>query len=261
VTETDSRRSADPGSSNDSGIAAVHLVEGASIRRRPTWFARLARPQDETLVAILLATAALGTAWSGYQASVWGGIQSTQYNVSSGLRTRAMRASDRAARLQLLDVVLFTKWLEARADRHPRLARYYRAHFRREFVPAFEAWQASGLTRASESTPFERPEYNLADARESEQHDAAATKAVAAGHRANEISDGYVFDTVILASVLFFAGAVRPLVSPRARGTILVVAVLLCVWALVRVANEPVAQLDPGARPLLRKSSGAANGH
>lgn len=232
-------------------------MQATSRRRRPFLLAWLSWPRDETLAAILLAVAALATAWSSYQASVWGGIQASQYNRSGGLRTRATRAAEQAARLQLVDVILFTKWLEAESDGRTRLASYYREHFRDEFRPAFDAWRASGRESAARTTPFERPEYKLRTAMEAERLDDTASRAVASGQRANDISDGYVFDTVILASVLFFAGAVRPLVSPRARRAILFMALTLCIWSLVRLVNEPVAKLDEGARPLLQASAKA----
>ena len=234
------------------GRSELRVVQTTPHARRSSFVGWLSR-HDELLAAVLLAIAALATAWSSYQASVWGGIQATHYNMSGGLRTRATRAAEQAARLQLLDVVLFTRYLEAEADGKARLARYYRDHFRPEFRPAFEAWHATGITRAAAPTPFERREYSLATARQAERLDDAATKTVAAGHRANDISDGYVFDTVILASVLFFAGAVRPLVSQRARGVILLIGLMLCIWAVVRLVNEPVARLDDAAQPLLHK--------
>jgi hypothetical protein len=252
MTATDSRAAVDPSADE----SELRVGQRTPSRRRRSLFAWLLRPSAETLAAILLAIAALATAWSSYQASVWGGIQSAQYNTSGGLRTRATRAAEQATRLQLLDVFLFTKWLEAEADGHTRLARYYREHFRPEFRPAFEAWRAAGADAAARTTPFERPEYQLATAIESERLDKAASTAVAAGQRANDVSDGYVFDTVILASVLFFAGAVRPLVSQRARGAILFIAFVFCGWSLLRLANEPVAKLDEGAQPLLRAASG-----
>jgi hypothetical protein len=251
MTVTEPQRSADPAADQP----PLRSSEAPSRPRRPRWLGWLRRPSGEALAAILLAVAALATAWSSYQASVWSGIQSMQYSAAGGLRTRATRAADKATQQQVVDVILFTKWLEAQANGQARLGRYYRDHFRAEFRPVFEAWWAAGADRAAATTPFERPEYSLAAGREAERLDDAASSAAAAGERANDVSDGYVFDTVILASVLFFAGAVRPLASPRSRGAILFIALLLCIWALLRLVNEPVAKLDPGARLFVRTSA------
>lgn len=48
--------------------------------------------------------------------------------------------------------------------------------------------------------------------------------------------------TVILATVLFFAGAVRPLVPPRTRDIVLAIAIVLSAWAIARLALTPVAR-------------------
>ena len=66
-------------------------------------------------------------------------------------------------------------------------------------------------------------------------------RALDAGQRANDLSDRYVFVTVILASVLFFAGAVRPLVNPQLRGMMVLIAATLLIWAIVRLVGTSVA--------------------
>jgi hypothetical protein len=188
---------------------------------------------------LLLAVAALATAWSSYQASVWGGVQAAQYTLSSVLRGKAASASNEAARLRLMDALLFMKWLEASADQRPHLVALYEAHFRSDFRVAFDAW-AKDSTRPENSTPFERGEYHSSKADDGERYDAAANRALQQGQHANDVSDQYVFETVILATVLFFAGAVRPLVGPKLRTFMLLVATLLCLTALIRVVTTPV---------------------
>jgi hypothetical protein len=208
------------------------------LRARLEWWHR----NSENFAALLLAIAALATAWSGYQASTWGGIQAAQYTMSSVLRGKAGRASDEAARNRFLDMALFTRWFEANADGRTRLSALYEVHFRPEFRVAFDAWRTTTGGETMASLPFERPEYHLQRARDAEHYDSAAARALDLGQRANDISDAYVFVTVILATVLFFAGAVRPLVAPRTRGIVLLMATLLCLWGLIRLVTEPVAR-------------------
>jgi divalent metal cation (Fe/Co/Zn/Cd) transporter len=217
------------------------------VRRRrvglPDWrhFFTKWRWSGEHGAALLLAFSALATAWSSYQASVWGGVQATQYNLSSVLRGRASAANDEAARGRLFDIALFTKWLEAYAEKRMRLVVLYEKHFRPEFQPAFKAWLADSAGIAT-TTPFQRADYRLAKATESDSLSAASTHALEAGEHANDLSDDYVFATVILATVLFFAGAVRPLIAENLRGFVLLVATLLCLAALARLLTTPVAR-------------------
>jgi hypothetical protein len=194
------------------------------------------------VVTVLLATAALATSWSSYQASIWSGVQSRQYNVSSGLRTRAMRASEEGARFRLVDVALFTRWLEAHVDGRTKVTAFYEKHFRTEFRPAFDAWRASHADVLAAQTPFALPEYRVAKERDAERLDKDATGEFEAGQRANDNSDRYVFVTVMLASVLFFAGAVRTVQTPHGRVALLGIATALCLLALVRLATLPVSR-------------------
>lgn len=220
-------------------------MEAPSKRRSAPWLERsfawlTVRGNEDIVVAVLLAVAALATAWSSYQASIWSGVQAVQYNVSSGLRTRAMRAAEDAARFRMVDIALFTRWLEAYVDKRTTVAAFYETHFRPEFRPAFVAWRAADPKLIDAPTPLDRAEYRVARSLDAERLDDAATRAFEAGQHANDTSDGYVFGTVILASVLFFAGAVRTITSPRGRVGVLLIAMSLCVWALVRLATSPV---------------------
>lgn len=209
----------------------------------PRWPGWLSQRASENLSAFLLAIASLATAWSGYQASVWSGIQAREYTVAMELRTRSAQVADEVARIRMFDLAIFTRWLEAHSSDRERLALMYERHFRPEFRPAFTAWRKEfGRPGTEGTTPFTRPEYRLASAAQADRIDQASTRAFRTGQVANDVSDGYVFDTVILATVLFFAGAIRPLVAPRTRGIILLIAIVLCVWAIARLVGEPVAR-------------------
>ena len=168
---------------------------------------------------------------------MWGGVQSAKYTLSSVLREKATAANDEAERRKLLDVLLFTKWLDAYIEQRPRLEAAYESRFRSEFRVAFDAWRKDSTHLGD--TPFDRPEYQSAKAMEADRDQAAANRALRLGEHANGVSDQYVFQTVIFATVLFFAGAVRPLVGPRLRTFLLLLAALLCVTAVVHLAMTP----------------------
>jgi type VI protein secretion system component VasF len=58
----------------------------------------------EILATALLAVAALATAWSGYQASLWDGIQSSNYTQASAARTNAAQKLTEANQYRLADL-------------------------------------------------------------------------------------------------------------------------------------------------------------
>jgi hypothetical protein len=197
---------------------------------------------SENGAAILLALTALATAWSSYQASVWGGIQSASYTRSAILRGKASQAKDEIVRSRLLDVALFSRWLEADADHKPHLRALYEAHFRPEFRAAFERWRNSSAVEQGTTTPFDPPGYKSPRSDEAARYEADAARVLDAGEQANATSDRYVFFTVTLASVLFFAGAVRPVITPKFRTAVLLIATLLCLWTLGQLFSAPLAR-------------------
>lgn len=217
-----------------------HAIRPVSVseRRVRAWL----RERNEILAAVLLAFSALATAWSSYQASLWGGVQATEYNLSSGLRLSATHAADDAMRYRLLDIALFSQWLQVYVAGRTGLATIYEEHFRPEFSAAFRAWRSLDGTRMRATTPFEQPEYHLQQTRAAEEFSADAAEALQAAQRANHVSDQYVFVTVILALVIFFAGAIRPLVSMPLRGPALLMSALLCAWAVLRIITSPLAR-------------------
>lgn len=206
-------------------------------------WAWLERGTHDKLTTLLLAGAALATSWSSYEASRWGGVQDSYYSQASSARTRAAHTADNAMRLRMMDIGIFMNWLNAYADDKQVLKEFYERRFRPEFRPAFRAWLATHPLRdsTSGSTPFQRPEYRLALDEETERLVKESMRLFEAGQQANANSDGYVFDTVILATVLFFTGALGQIVRPKVRGAILGMACVLLVLSVVRLAMAPVA--------------------
>jgi hypothetical protein len=206
-------------------------------------WAWLKRDAHDKLTTTLLALAALATSWSSYQASIWGGVQSSSYSRSGGMRARATHAADDAQRLRIVDIAMFMNWMQAYGDGHETIRRYYETHFRPEFRPAFKAWIATAsVTDTDGTTPFQRPEYRLAKDEEASQLDREATRLFQQGQEANDNSDRYVFNTVILAAVLFFTGSLQTIRSNQYRGIILTIACLMFIVALVRIMTSPVAR-------------------
>ncbi|MGB9634220.1 MAG: hypothetical protein ACPL8I_12875 [Chloroflexaceae bacterium] len=196
----------------------------------------------ETLSAILLSLAALGTSWSGYQAGLWNGQMVTRYNQASALRVESVRNSGIASRNVQIDVQLFTNWLGAIAANNQALADFYRTRFRPEFVPAFEAWLASRPLENPQaaSNPFELPEYRLVAQEEAARLEREAGEMFDQGIAANQISDRYVLNTVILALVLFFSGLVSNFKLLFVRMTLIAIALALLAYGVSRLLVYPV---------------------
>jgi hypothetical protein len=86
------------------------------------------------------------------------------------------------------------------------------------------------------SSPFVLPSYRVAEDAVSDSLDRAAGGAMTESQRANRISDSNVLDAVIMATVLFFAGAERGGVH-RLRLVMLLIAAGMFVTGFVRLLD------------------------
>ncbi|MGW8144912.1 MAG: hypothetical protein ACWGN2_10985 [Anaerolineales bacterium] len=207
----------------------------------PTRFDRW-EPLAEVLATIVLAFATLATAWSGYQAARWGGVQSTSYSQAGALRTESTRASTQAGQLAQIDIAMFMNAINALAEGNQPLVDFYRERLRDEFKPAVEAWLATDPANNPDAppSPFSMPEYQLSRAQEAEQLQADAEAKFAEGTAANQTSDNYILNTVILASVLFLGGIASRFKAMAARWVIIVLSLVILVFGLINIFTYPI---------------------
>jgi hypothetical protein len=195
----------------------------------------------ETFATILLAVAAVATAWASYQAAQWRGEQASHSSKSTAARIQASSASTHAGQLATIDVAMFTQWIDATEAGKAQLADFYRARFREEFTPAFDAWLATKpLTNAdAPPTPFAMPEYQLSDNKEAERLNSVAQAESAAASIAIDRSDNYMLAVVLFAVSLFFAGISTKLQSLRNREILLALGGLLFLGTFIWVVTIP----------------------
>jgi hypothetical protein len=205
---------------------------------------RVARlhPHLELLATILLAIAAVATAWSSYQSARWSGVQAIDFSRANAARVESTRASTEAGQETQIDVLTFTQWVNAYAAKDTRLADFYFARFRPEFEPAVKAWVATRPLKNpnAPSTPFAMPAYKLASKAESQRLLAEAERDTEEARQSNQRSDNYVLAVVLFAAALFFAGISTKLSVPSQRVAVLALGYLLFVGAAIWLATFPV---------------------
>ena len=125
----------------------------------------------ELLATILLAIAAVATAWSSYQSARWSGVQAIDFSNANAARVESTRAATQAGQETQVDVLTFTQWVNAYAAKETKLADFYFDRFRKEFKPAVQAWIATDPLKNPKAPPmpFAMPQYKLASKAESEQ--------------------------------------------------------------------------------------------
>jgi hypothetical protein len=204
-----------------------------------------ARKRDwvEVGAAVLLAVAAVATAWSSYQATRWNGEQAKTSARVNKTRIDAARVSDLANAQQQVDVETFMQWVDSFARGETELVTFYRERFRPEFKPAFNAWIATKplKTKGAPLTPFAMPQYRLAARTEAHRLDETAEKLSAQVRRNIQRASNYVLGVVLFAVALFFAGISTKLTATGVRKVMLVIGYVIFLGAAAWIATSPVS--------------------
>jgi hypothetical protein len=201
------------------------------------------RDRTELVATVLLAVAAVATAWSGYQATRWNGEQTKASSRTNAIRIDAARAQGLSEAQKEVDVATFIQWVDAYAHRETELTTFYERRFRAEFKPAFRAWLATRpLTNANAPlTPFVMPQYRLEAEAEAEQLDAEAEVSAAEVRRNIQRSSNYILGVVLFSVALFFAGMSTKLTVPRLRQFTLVVGCAVFLGTVIWLVTQPIS--------------------
>src|SRR5262245_30641506 len=197
----------------------------------------------ELMATLLLALAAVATAWSSYQSNRW----TAEYRKASGhtnaLRIEAARAQGLSQAQTQIDVATFIQWVDAFALRRTELQDFYFKRFRKEFKPAVVAWIATKpLTNPKAPlTPFAMPQYKLAATEEARQLDAEAEVSSALGQEYSLRSTDYVLAVVLFAVSLFFAGISTKLANRQFKAIIVTCGWVIFLATVAWIATSPVS--------------------
>jgi hypothetical protein len=184
-----------------------------------------ARPDWREMIAVVLLTVtAIVTAWTGFQASKWSGAMSISFSQASTARIEAARLEGVANRKQIIQVSLFTQWLQAHQAGDGQLTDFLESRFPEPLASTFPMWIESQPLKNADApaTPFEMPAYVIPELVASRQVDDRADAKFAEALRNNQRGDNYTVLTVAFATVLFFGALSGRMHSPRAQWALLV---------------------------------------
>ena len=217
---------------------AHHLDEAhEASAARPARFERTL----EIVEGVLLALVAIGTAWSGYQASKWDGREAELYGTSSRIRVTAEGLQSRGGQEQLYDASTVSSWLAAESTGNAKLARLYAGRVRPEVRPAFRAWVKTDPVNNPNAPagPIQMPQYRNRLLGRAAALRAEATAAFEEGSTARERGDKYVRVTVLLATVLFLIALSQRFAVLGVRLGLFGVALVLLVIGVYWIATYP----------------------
>lgn len=192
--------------------------------------------------AILMAITSLATAWCSYQNSRWSGETSDLGALADKREREAVALHLEARQIETTYVELLMEVIDARLAGNEKLAEFYRSRFPDDLRAAWEKWVALN--------PFDDPKApphplvpSLYTPRFEQEIRAARAEAHAAEDRARSTGNyasSYLSNTVLLATVLFFAGTAGKFDQRRVRQSSLVFAAALFVYAAARMLMLPV---------------------
>ena len=205
---------------------------------------RLEKPDVIELVAVtILALATVVTAFSAWQSSRWSSERSTASVESVAVRTEAAQAVSLVTAQANANSQLIIAWLLEADDEDAGGMDVLEDRMGPALRQAFEEW--IGQVPEGEippDTPMLMPDFGLSrsDAqRLAEQLNSKADELAARADEASRASDDYVLTTVIMASVLFFAGVGVKFRRPGSRAFLASLAVVLFLVGCAYVLSLP----------------------
>jgi hypothetical protein len=195
----------------------------------------------EIVEAIVLAMVAIATAWSGYQAAKWDGLQDELYEQSTKLRVQAQGSASRGGQEQIYDASTVVEWMKAESTGQTKLAALFEKRVRPEARPAFEAWKKTDPLNNPDAPPgpLVMPEYRNAHLEEASKRSEEATSLFERGAAARTTSDKYVRATVLLATVLLLTAISQRFKTHQVRMGLAIVALLLLCIPIYRLIRLP----------------------
>jgi hypothetical protein len=196
----------------------------------------------EPVAALLMALATLSTAWCSYESAAWTRKSNRLMNEFNSLERRAGLLSLQGMQQASIHTAMFMEVLAAKQAGNEQLANFYAERFPPDLRRAYDAWLAQ--------RPFENPNadphpfvprlYETQGTREAADATVkAATNQQEAG-AAGSISGQYLANTVLFATVLFFASASGKFEQRRVRIVAFAFAIAVFLFAVVRTATLPL---------------------
>ena len=195
----------------------------------------------EPVAALLMALATLGTAWSSYESAAWTRRANRQMNEFNAFERKAGLLSVQGLQTATIHTTMFMQVLAAQEAGNEKLMNFYIQRFPPDLRKAYDAWLAQ--------KPFENPTaaphpfvpelYEMRGTRESAEATATAAAKIKEARTSGSFSGQYLANTVLFATVLFFANAAAKFEQRRVRVPSFFFALAVFAFAVVRIAILP----------------------
>lgn len=206
----------------------------------------------EIVAATLMAFSTICSAWSAYQATTWGGVQTFRLNEANASRAQEVRYWNDHSQFLAFDSAMLLEYLSAVSQGNQKFAALVRSRFRPDVRDVFQLWLSMDpLTNPDAPySPFVMEEYDPSLKSKAIHFQNLANEKTAEASAANRNGDNYVLLTVLFASVLFFAGIASKFQSRRVRAAMLLFGMLVFLVTALVLITYPVAWSGVSLKPV-----------
>jgi len=189
-----------------------------------------------------MAMATVATAWCSYQSASWTRQATGLMNEYNGLERRSGLLSIQGMQAATIHAAMFMQVLAAQEAGNEKLAQFYVERFPPDVRKAYDAWMAQKPfeNANAEPHPFVPSLYQMRGADEIEKANATAAQKVTDSRAAGNVSGQYLANTVLFATVLFFANAASKFEQRRVRLLGFLFALAVFSFAVVRTIMLPL---------------------
>jgi hypothetical protein len=197
----------------------------------------------EPVTALVMALTTICTAWCSYESAAWTRRSNRLIQEASALDQRAALLEVQGSQALVVHASMFMQLLAAQHAGDEKLAGFYAERFPPDVKKAYQAWLAQKPfeNRAADPHPFVPNLYEARGAAEAAEARAAAVQQVTEARSVGNLSGQYLANTVLFATVLFFAGTSGKFEQPRVRLVAAVFGVAVFVFAVTRMLLLPIA--------------------
>lgn len=191
-----------------------------------------------------MALVVIATAWSAYQSTLWGGIQTFTLREVTSAGNKITMYTLQQGQYSTADAIMFFEYVNALYTKDKQLSDFYFERFRPDFKPAVEAWLETKPLENPDAppSPFAMPEYQKTFSEEAERFATEQTIKLQEAEQANHNSDNYVLMTVMYTGILFIGGIVH-VFTEKIRLELLVVGWVILAVVTFFLLTMPVAPL------------------
>ena len=195
----------------------------------------------EPVAALLMALATLSTAWCSFESAAWTRQSNRLINQFNALERKAGLLSLQGMQQATIHTAMFTEVLAAKQAGNEQLANFYVERFPPELRKAYDGWLAQKPFEnpSADPHPFMPNLYEMRGSRDAADASAKAANSQREAGSAGSISGQYLANTVLFATVLFFANASAKFEQRRVRVVAFAFAVVVFAFALVRTGMLP----------------------